>query len=71
MTWTFEGKLIEGPIASQYPDLHQRCVEDPDDDDPIWEAGRFVFLDRPEQQALLGNYLDHPGAFDMCWDIGL
>ncbi len=41
------------------------------DDDPIWEAGRFVFLDRPEQQALLGNYLDHPGAFDMCWDIGL
>lgn len=37
MTWTFEGKLIEGPIASQYPDLHQKCVEDPDDDDPIWE----------------------------------
>jgi len=38
MTWTFSGTiLIEGPIASQYPDLHRECVEDADNDDPIWE----------------------------------
>ena len=37
MTWTFSGSLMEGPVASQYPDLHRECVENPDDDDPVWE----------------------------------
>lgn len=37
MPWTFEGKLIEGPIANQYPNLCQSCVDDTSDDDAIWE----------------------------------
>ena len=37
MPWTFPGTLTEGPIANQYPDLHRECVEDADNDDPVWE----------------------------------
>jgi len=37
MVWTFSGNLKQGPLASQYPNLHRTCVEDVDDDDPIWE----------------------------------
>jgi hypothetical protein len=37
MPWTFEGKLIEGPIAYQYPNLSQSCVADTSEDDAIWE----------------------------------
>jgi len=37
MVWIFLGNLKQGPVASQYPDLHRTCVEDVDDDDPIWE----------------------------------
>jgi hypothetical protein len=41
------------------------------DDQLFWEAGRFVFLDQPEQQELLAQYSDHPDAFSMRWDIGI
>ena len=41
------------------------------DDQLFWEAGRFVFLDQPEQQELLAQYPDHPDAFSMRWDIGI
>ena len=41
------------------------------DDQVFWEAGRFVFLDQPEQQELLAQYPDHPDAFSMRWDIGI
>ncbi len=41
------------------------------DNQVFWEAGRFVFLDQPEQQELLAQYPDHPDAFRMRWDIGI
>jgi hypothetical protein len=41
------------------------------DDQLFWEAGQFVFLDQPEQQALLEHYPDYPDAFGMRWDIGI
>ena len=41
------------------------------DDQLFWEAGQFVFLDQPEQQALLEHYPEYPDAFRMRWDIGI
>ena len=41
------------------------------DDELFWDQGRFVFLDRPEIQALLDDYPDAVNAYEMRWDIGL
>jgi len=36
-----------------------------------WREGRFVFLDDPDIRALLADYPESDGAFDMRWDIGV
>ena len=41
------------------------------DGEPFWEAGRFVYLDRPHITELRDRYPDSQTAFDMRWDIGL
>lgn len=41
------------------------------DDEIFWENGRLVFLDRPEQQALLKEYPGAENAYEMRWDIGI
>lgn len=37
----------------------------------LWRDGCFVFLDEPENQALLERFPGSADAFDMRWDIGV
>jgi hypothetical protein len=40
-------------------------------DEPLWQDGKFVFLERSEVVSLLKDYPGHEGAFEMLWNIGL
>ena len=37
MVWAFSGNLKQGTVTSQYPNLHQTCVNEANNDDPVWE----------------------------------
>ncbi len=41
------------------------------DDEVLWDAGRFAFLDREDMQALKAGYPGAEEAYDMRWDIGI
>ncbi|MFP6742990.1 MAG: hypothetical protein VCD33_15420 [Alphaproteobacteria bacterium] len=41
------------------------------DDEVLWDAGRFAFLEREDMQALKAGYGGAQEAYDMRWDIGI
>lgn len=41
------------------------------DDEIFWDAGKLVFLDRPELKALLDQYSGTADNYQMRWDIGI
>ena len=41
------------------------------DGEPLWQDGRFAFLDRDDMVALRDSHADAAGAFEPCWEIGL
>lgn len=41
------------------------------DEEVLWDAGRFAFLDREDMRALKAGYGGAEKAYDMRWDIGI